>query len=135
MATDSELPNFGEYAAEKPAGGLKAEEKQLAMMCHMAALPGMLLCGLTPVGPAVAWQMKRQVSPFVDEAGKEALNFQLNIFVLLVATAFIATITTGVLLVLPVAVAIYGGVMAVIAGMRANEGKQYRYPGTVRVIK
>lgn len=139
MATDSELPNFGEYAAEKPAGAstLTADEKQWAMYCHMSAVIGVVLCFLTPLGPLVCWQAKRQTSKFVDENGKEAVNFQLNVFVLVLITAFLATITPGggVLLILPLGAVIYGGVMAVLAGMKANEGKEYRYPAIVRVIK
>lgn len=131
----SELPNFGEYATNKPAGALTTDEKQWAMYCHMSGLIGVLFCGVTSIGPVVLWQLKRQLSPFVDENGKEAVNFQLNIFAYYLATAFLATVIWSGFLVLTVGAVLYGGVMAVLAGMKANEGKEYRYPAIVRVIK
>lgn len=130
-----ELPNFGEYPAEKQPGALTTDEKQWAMYCHMSALIGVLFCGVTTIGPLVLWQMKRQTSKFVDDNGKEAVNFQLNVFVYFLISLFLTTISQGYLFILTVGVIIYGGVMGVIAGMKANEGKEYRYPAIVRVIK
>lgn len=138
MASEDELPNFQEYAREPAAAGhasVKADAKQWAMYCHMSALLGIPLGGLTFLGPLVLWLTKRDVSPFVDAHGKEALNFQLNILVPFLVTIPIAIVTAGYGLILTFAVLIYGGVMAILAGMKAGEGQMYQYPAIIRVIK
>jgi uncharacterized protein len=92
------------------------------------------------LGPLVLWQMKRNEMPLVEEQGKESLNFQLSALIYLLAGSVIAVIgaifCVGFLLI-PVLVVIYLGslVLAVIAGLKANDGVLYRYPLNLRLIK
>jgi uncharacterized Tic20 family protein len=139
MATDeSELPNFQEYAQTPATAGhasVKADDKQWGMYAHLSALLGVPLAGFTFIGPILCWLYKREGSPFVDAHGKEAVNFQLTMFVPFVVTLVLAASITTYLFVLPIGVLLFGGVMAIMAGMQANEGKMYQYPVCVRVIK
>ena len=51
-----------------------------ATLCHLSAL--LMLLGVplgNVVGPLVVWLVKRNQYPFVDDQGKEALNFQLSV--------------------------------------------------------
>jgi len=51
-----------------------------ATLCHLSAL--LMLIGVplgNVVGPLVVWLVKRNQHPFVDDQGKEALNFQLSV--------------------------------------------------------
>jgi uncharacterized Tic20 family protein len=113
------------------------------MFAHLSALLGMLVGGLSFLGPLIIWLMKKDESKFVDYHGKEALNFQLNVLVYgLIALAVgtvVGTVTCGIgfFLLIPLlgGVGIYGIIMPILAGMKANEGKYYEYPATVRVIK
>ena len=57
------------------------EEKQWGMFCHLSALVGLLHGGLTFLGPLVCWLVKKDTSRFVDDQGKEALNFQITLFI------------------------------------------------------
>jgi uncharacterized Tic20 family protein len=116
-----------------------ADERQWGMFAHLAALVGLLVGGLTFVGPLIVWLAKKDQSKFVDYHGKESLNFQLNILIyslilvgISVASCGIALIGTGPLL---GALYIYGIVMPIIAGLQANDGKLYEYPLTFRMIK
>jgi uncharacterized Tic20 family protein len=129
-------PDFtGGADTSRPAGSLRDDEKQMAMMCHMLALAGVLACGLAmPLGPFLVWYTKRSTSPFVDENGKEAVNFQLNILIYVLFTLLFVFIS-DFFLIIPIGIAIYGGVMAIMAGMRAGEGQSFKYPGVVRLIK
>jgi uncharacterized Tic20 family protein len=118
---------------------LDNEERQWGMFAHLSALAGLLVGGLTFIGPLVIWLIKKDESKFVDYHGKEALNFQLNILIyslvlvaISVATCGVGLIVTGPLL---AALGIYAIVMPIIAGMKANEGKLYEYPLTFRMIK
>lgn len=82
------------------------------------------------IGPLVIWLVKKDSMPFVNSQGKEALNFQITM--LIAAVVLIVTII-GIIL-LPV-LGIANLVLSLIAGLKAHEGKDYRYPFALRLIK
>jgi len=110
------------------------------MWCHLSALSGLLIPLGNVLGPLILWQMKRNEIPEVDFHGKEAFNFQISVLIYLVVgamAAFIGTFACGLgLLLIPVLIGISFGsvVLAVIAGVKANEGVAYRYPLTLRLV-
>ena len=107
------------------------EAKNWAVVAHLSALVGVL--GIPPlVGPLVVWLLKRDVHPFVDEAGKEALNFNITFFLYLVVSALSIFVLVGVVL-LPVVVVAWF-VLVVIGTVRTSEGVSYRYPLTIRFV-
>jgi uncharacterized Tic20 family protein len=126
-----------------PEGGVpvvvNSEERQWGMFAHLSALAGLLVGGLTFIGPLVVWLLKKDESKFVDYHGKEALNFQLNILIysLILVAITIATCMVAIPVTAPLlgALGIYAIVMPIIAGLKANEGKLYEYPLTFRMIK
>ena len=91
----------------------------------VSALASVLRCAL------VVWQVKKDL-PFVDEQGKEALNFQITVSIAVVVCLFLMFILIGFLL-LPL-VAITSFVFTLIAGLKANNGENYRYPIALRFI-
>jgi uncharacterized Tic20 family protein len=121
----------GEVLSKQPT----AEERQWGMFAHLSALLGLLVGGLTFVGPLVVWLMKKDESKFVDYHGKEALNFQLNILIYSLISVALMIATCFVLFPLPIVVAVYAIVMPILAGIKANEGELYEYPLTFRMIK
>ncbi len=107
-----------------------------AMFCHLAGLGGFL--PLAPVlgsiiAPLIIWQIKKDQFAFVDEQGKEAVNFQISILIYALAAGVLCLACIGVAL-LP-AVYIFDVVFLLIAGVKANNGEHYRYPLTIRFIK
>lgn len=105
-----------------------------AMGCHMIALVGVLGNGIGFfVGPMVLWLIKREDHPFIDEHGKEAVNFQITMCIALFVSALLIFVVIGAFL-LPV-VAIVDVVLTVIAGLKAADGEHYRYPFSIRFIK
>jgi uncharacterized Tic20 family protein len=106
----------------------------------MSALAGFVIPFGNIIGPLIVWQMKKNELPSVDAHGKQALNFQLTVAIALLATAILAFILSffciGVLLV-PVVIAIAwaGPIFAIIAGIKVNDGKDYKYPYTLILIK
>ena len=111
-----------------------------AMIGHLSALTGILTGGIgNIVGPLIVWQVKKDIMPFAAAEAKEALNFNitwlLGSLVLLALTFVLMFVLVGFLLV-PVlwAVGIAWIVFSIIAGLKANEGKSYRYPLTIRFI-
>lgn len=64
---------------------LNRNARNWAMWCHLAAL--LQFATLIPipfvgfVGPLIIWLIKKGDSPFIDENGKESLNFQISVIV------------------------------------------------------
>ncbi|MEW6113824.1 MAG: DUF4870 domain-containing protein, partial [Thermodesulfobacteriota bacterium] len=49
------------------------------MLCHLSALLGLVLISFGHIlGPLVVWLFKKNDDPFIDEQGKESLNFQIS---------------------------------------------------------
>jgi hypothetical protein len=97
-----------------------------ATICHLSAL--IMLVGVplgNILGPLVVWLAKRQENEFVDDQGKEALNFQITftlceivLFILIMMALFILNIG-----------------LVIKAAIRSNEGISYRYAFTLRLVK
>lgn len=103
------------------------------MACHLIALCGIIIPFGSVLGPIVIWVIKKNDDPFIDDQGKEAVNFQLTVLIAFIVSAIMMLVVIGFLLM--IAVAIYALVMVIIASMKANEGIAYRYPYTIRFIK
>lgn len=113
------------------------EERTWGMLCHLAGL--LLLVGIplaNVLGPLVVWLIKKEQYPFVDDQGKESLNFQISVFIyVLIAGALTLTVVLAPITIpLLIALAIFDIVMTIIAAMKANDGIAYRYPLTIRLI-
>lgn len=109
------------------------EVRQWAMFCHLAALAGMVFPFGNLLGPLIIWQIKRELDPFVDEQGKEALNFQITVSIAMLVSMLLMVVAIGFLL-LPL-ICLAALVLSIIAGIKANEGKAYRYPLCWRLVK
>lgn len=112
---------------------INKEERNWGMMCHLSAFAFFIVPFGHILGPLVIWLLKKDEIPFVDDQGKEALNFQISIT--------IYAIISGILVIVLVGIALLGmlvildGILIVIAGIKANEGIPYRYPFSLRVLK
>jgi uncharacterized protein len=85
------------------------------------------------MGPLVVWLMKRADSPEVDAHGKESLNFQLSMLIYDIIAGILCIILIG----FPILIALWvvNTVLVIIASIKVSEGKFYRYPFTIRLIK
>ncbi len=109
------------------------EARQWAMFCHFAAFAGLLIPFGNLLGPLVVWQLKRDFDPFVDDQGKEALNFHITVSIAALVCMLLALVVIGFLL-LPL-LGLAALVLTIIAGIKANEGQTYCYPLCWRLIK
>ncbi len=57
----------------------KPEERSLGLACHLLALAGLVVPFGNILGPLIMWLVKKDESAFVDDQGKEALNFNITI--------------------------------------------------------
>ena len=110
------------------------DERMWGMLCHLSALIGLVIpVAGNIVGPLLVYLIKKDEYDFVEDQGKESLNFQITVTILLFVSGLLIIIGIGVLLVLGIAVAAL--VFTIIAALRANDGEFYRYPWSIRFIK
>jgi uncharacterized Tic20 family protein len=110
------------------------EVRNWAMGSHMIALVGLLGNGLGfLVGPLIVWLVKRDDHPFLDEQGKEAVNFQITMMGAIIVCIPLIFVAIG--LVLMPLIGIFDVVLTIIAGIKAANGEHWRYPLTIRFIK
>jgi hypothetical protein len=110
------------------------EQRNWAVLCHLSALLGLVIWGFGIVlGPLIVWLMKKDSMPFVDEQGKEALNFQITVFLAGVVCASLVFLLIGIPLL--VLLGIVDFVFVVIAAVKTSEGAGYRYPISLRLIR
>ncbi|MFM1921438.1 MAG: hypothetical protein RLZZ303_3072 [Candidatus Hydrogenedentota bacterium] len=103
------------------------------MICHLSAFGAFVLPFFgNIIIPAVIWLLKRESHPFIDDQGKEVLNFQITLTMLVFVAFLLCFVFIGFLL-LP-ALGIYGVIMTIIGAVRANDGVTYRYPFTLRLL-
>jgi uncharacterized Tic20 family protein len=121
-------PNNPPIIEPKPGGGPDDKEaRQMAMLAHLlGALIGFL-------GPLIIWIIKKDTSSFVDDQGKEALNFQLTMLIGYVVSGFLMLACIGYFT--AIAIWLMSLIFGIIGGMKASEGQYYRYPITIRMIQ
>lgn len=96
----------------------------MAMLAHLLGI-------LTSfIGPLIIWLVKKDEKGYATAQSVEALNFQITVCILYVGL----TITVIGAIIVPL-VWIGAMVLSIIAGMKANDGENYRYPFALRLIK
>lgn len=115
----------------EPTKEVSKDARMWAMLCHLL---GLFTCF---IGPLIIWLIKKEEDPFIDNQGKEALNFQITVaiawFVGFLMTLTVIAACVGIPLL--VAVCIADLVFAIVASVKANGGQAYRYPVSIRFIK
>jgi uncharacterized protein len=109
------------------------ESRMWGMLCHLSALSA-YVTGLGGIlGPLIVWLVKKDSLPFVDDQGKESLNFQISMLIYhLIGAALLLCFLIGI----PVLIVLSAMniVFIIVASVKANSGEAYRYPFTLRLI-
>jgi len=105
------------------------------MFCHLSAFAGLIGIPFgNIIGPLVLWLIKRDEIPFVDQEGKESLNFQISMTIYALVAGVLTFVFVGFFLLL--AIMIVNIVCVIKAAIKANTGEgYYTYPLTIRFIK
>lgn len=133
------------------------QERQWAAAAHLAALVLALFtswfAGVAGMlGAGVVYLAKRDDAPFAARHAREALNFNLSMFIyaavaiglgIVLLGATVLTLGFGAILTLPAglvlllvwaAIAVAWLVCSIVATVKAWNGEEYRYPLTLRLI-
>ena len=109
-------------------------ERTFGMLCHLLALCGYVGIPFgNIIGPLVIWLIKKDEYPFVDDQGKESVNFQITMTLAAIVCVVLVFVVIGFFLLL--ALLVVDLVFIIIATIKANNGEAYRYPVTIRLIK
>ncbi|MDI3322478.1 DUF4870 domain-containing protein [Pinibacter soli] len=111
-------------SAENPVVAPTQDEKTVAMLAHLLTFVASILA------PLIIYLIKKDESQFVATHAKESLNFQIT---MVIACIVLAITIIGLFLIW--IVGLFALVCVIVATIRANEGKIYRYPFTLRLIK
>lgn len=122
----------GEQKKKVKRRTLTPSEANWAMGCHLAAVFGYISFIGFVVGPLVVWFLKKNEDAFVDEQGKEAVNFQLSMILYYIGAAILSLVLIGIPIL--IGLFIFQLVEIILASVRAKDGIDYRYPMTIRFI-
>lgn len=133
---DGPAPGSAEFVDRslRHAGLATDREKNMAMLCHLAAFGGFLIPFGNIIGPLIFWMTGKADSGFVDEHGKASLNFQLS------ATLFFVISVVLILVIGPIAVAMIAGavlyavVMIIVNSVKAHNGEDGAYSITIQFL-
>ena len=135
-------------------------ENTNAFLIHISAFAGFLFPFGNIITPLIAWQTLKDRSTFLDDQGKEAVNFNISyslyVFIL---TIFVGSFFLGNFFrnfnnfnhydnfdfgnifglvglgSLAGIVYLIGMALVIIAAIKAKDGENYRYPFTIKFIK
>ena len=108
-----------------------------AMLTHLASFSAYITGAGMVVGPLVIWLIKKDEFELVDDQGKEAVNFNLSVLIYALVGVLFALTVIGLIIAIPLWIALFVGhlVFTIIAAVTANQGRRYRYPLTIRLVK
>ena len=101
-----------------------SDEKTLALLCH-------ILTFIAPIlAPLIIWLIKKDESAFIAYHAKESLNFQITVVIvcLILVISIIGLVVVWL-------VGIFSLILVILASLKASEGKLYKYPFTIRLVK
>jgi uncharacterized protein len=108
------------------------------MLAHLGAIIASFMA-LALLGPLIIMLIQGNKSAFVRRHAVESLNFQITLLVALVVGFVLSILTLGIGLLVFIPAVVIGYVVVlvliIVASIKANNGEDYRYPLTLRLVK
>lgn len=110
----------------------------------ISAIDAMGFLGL--IGAIIMWRIKANESPFYDDHGREAVNFQISLLVYLfgggILLGLFTLVTFGIGAIITVPLMILGTIFLIVirfvgcirGAIAAHRGEYYRYPMSLRFL-
>ena len=138
LMSDSPIPPVAPIPPSAPAPS-DSDVRIWNMWCHLSALSGLIVPFGNILGPLLIWQIKKTEVPSVEAHGKAALNFQITVLIASLATVAVMIVlwffcVGWVMIPVLMAIGVAGIVFSIIAGIKANEGKDYEYPYSLKLL-
>ncbi len=112
------------------------DERMWAMIAHLSAFAMYCTAVGHIVGPLIIWLAKRDGHPFIDDQGKEVLNFQISWTLYMIANVLLLLTVVGAVVAIPLffVLPVFHVICMIIGGIKANDGIAFRYPLCIRFI-
>lgn len=128
-ATPPPPPPAGAYQPQQQGPLSPSDQRLWATLIHL----GGIIFGFLPA--LIGYLVLKDRGDFIREHTRVALNFQISLAIYVIGVSIIATITFGIGGILYLPVGIFGLVVMIIAGVKANKGEFYNYPLSINFIK
>ncbi len=111
---------------------------------HLLGFAGFVFPFGNILAPLILWLVKRAESPYLDRIGKEVINYQISYTIymaVLVGAGFaLLNMLVGILflilfLLICGFVCILWSIPMIIAAVKTGNGKDYKYPFTIRLLQ
>ncbi|MCM8796648.1 MAG: DUF4870 domain-containing protein [Candidatus Omnitrophica bacterium] len=111
------------------------EERNLAVFCHLGGLLFFYFVNL--IIPLIIWLTQKDKSAFIDEHGKEAVNFQISLIIYGLGLMLIGFTIIGLVIAVPgwIILFIIDIISIIRAAIKASNGQKFLYPLNLRLIK
>ena len=129
MSDDNQM--MSDNAETLPVLSTDPDERMWAMFCHLGTLVTWFPFANVII-PMTIWLVKKETSPLVNDQGKEALNFQISMLIGYAICVPLCFVLIGIPAIF--ALFLYHVVFSIVAAIKSNEGRAYRYPYTLRLI-
>ena len=106
---------------------------QEAMIIQLSALSGYIVPLGSLIVPVVLWLVWREKDPYLDEMGREAVNFQLTMLVYYCICFVLFLVLIGFLLIF--AAMIFHIAYIIVGAVQTSRGVNFRYPMTIRFFR
>ncbi len=99
----------------------------IAMISHLISLFS------APLGALVIWLIMRNENSFVEEHSRNSFNWQISLVIYSIISGFLCLILVGYLML--ALLAIWNVIAIILASIAAYDGKPYKYPFTINLLK
>jgi len=116
------------HAAVRPRlreAGLDETDRNFALAIHLTPL-ACVIFGPLIFTPLVLWLIRKDKSAFVDDHGRELVNFGISYFIYMLLLFWTVVI--------PMVLGIVAIVNLIRGAMAASRGEYFRYPLTIRFL-
>lgn len=111
---------------------VSSDDRTWGILVHATAFVGFVVPFGNIIAPLLIWAIKKEDSRFVDENGKQAINFQITWTILLIGALISVILVVGILL-LPILLLTWI-ILVCLAILRASEEEVYEYPLTIEFL-
>ena len=107
--------------------------KQWTMFIHLSQLLSFLIPFAGLIVPIVLWQTKKEESEEIDRHGKIVANWIISAVIYGIGGTLLSFILIGIPIL--IALGIVCIVFPIIGGIKANNGEEWQYPISLKLIK
>jgi len=129
---EAEMPGQGppDFASDEETPGPHTEKSQdarnLAMLGHILGIVGFL-------APLVIWLSVKDEQRFVNEHGKDAMNYQISLMIYFAVAGPLCFVYVG--LVLTPLLAVTHLALSIVAAIKAHQGQPWHYPIAIPFLR